>query len=76
MNMFLHENKLYFEAAVNACSKATGISNSIIEKDYYVTLVLKEISKLQQNIPVYFKGGTALYKALKSIRRFSEDIFE
>ena len=29
---------------------------------------------MQYELPAYFKGGTALYKALKSIRRFSEDI--
>lgn len=29
---------------------------------------------MQQNIPVYFKDGKALYKALKNIRRFSENV--
>lgn len=72
--MDLHDNKIYFEAAINACSQLSGVSRAIIEKDYYVTLVLNELSRLQQNTPVFFKGGTALYKALKSIRRFSEDI--
>lgn len=28
----------------------------------------------QATLPAYFKGGTALYKAQKSIRRFSEAI--
>lgn len=35
---------------------------------------VKELSERQETIPAYFKGGTALYKAQKSIRRFSEDI--
>jgi hypothetical protein len=32
------------------------------------------LSEWQDTLPAYFKGGTALYKALGSIRRFSEDI--
>lgn len=54
--------------------ETTRIREDILEKDYYVTLLLKELSEKQRNLPAYFKGGTALYKALKSIRRFSEDI--
>lgn len=27
-----------------------------------------------EGLPAYFKGGTALYKALKTTNRFSEDI--
>lgn len=39
-----------------------------------MTLLLKELSYSKVHEYCYFKGGTALYKALKSIRRFSEDI--
>jgi hypothetical protein len=46
----------------------------VLEKDYYVTLLLQELAEKQNELPAYFKGGTALYKALGSIRRFSEDI--
>lgn len=39
-------------------------------------LILEELAKFQRenNLPAYFKGGTALYKALKMTNRFSEDI--
>lgn len=39
-------------------------------------LILEELAKFQteENLPAYFKGGTALYKALKMTNRFSEDI--
>ena len=50
------------------------IRKDILEKDYYVTLILEELSAKQDLIKAYFKGGTALYKALRSINRFSEDI--
>jgi len=36
--------------------------------------LLNELAGKQKEVSAYFKGGTALYKALGSIRRFSEDI--
>lgn len=51
-----------------------NISNEILEKDYYVCLVLKELSKKQNELKAYFKGGTAVYKILNTMNRFSEDI--
>lgn len=72
--MKLHEDKYSFLNIMALVHEASGIREDIIEKDYYVTLLLKELSEKQKELPAYFKGGTALYKALKSIRRFSEDI--
>lgn len=37
-------------------------------------MLLKELTNKENHAYAYFKGGTALYKALKSVRRFSEDI--
>ena len=72
--MMLHEDKYAFLALLNQIHDVSGIRLDILEKDYYVTLLLKELAEKQKDLPAYFKGGTALYKALKSIRRFSEDI--
>jgi hypothetical protein len=72
--MKLHTDIDGFTALLNIISGSTGIRADILEKDYYVTLFLKELSEWQNELPAYFKGGTALYKALGSIRRFSEDI--
>ena len=53
----------------------TGYRTDVLEKDYYVVLMLKKLAAKQQTgLPAYFKGGTALYKALKTTNRFSEDI--
>ena len=52
----------------------TGIRNDILEKDYYVCLVLKDLSAKQNKLQAYFKGGTAVYKILDHMNRFSEDI--
>ncbi|MBQ7146837.1 MAG: nucleotidyl transferase AbiEii/AbiGii toxin family protein [Lachnospiraceae bacterium] len=72
--MMLHEDRYAFLALLNQIHKASGIRFDILEKDYYVSLLLRELAEKQKDLPAYFKGGTALYKALKSIRRFSEDI--
>ena len=72
--MKLHEDKYSFLNILNLINESSGIRGDILEKDYYVTLLLMELSDKQESLPAYFKGGTALYKAQKSIRRFSEDI--
>lgn len=72
--MRLHQDPTSFQTILLTQSERTGIRADILEKDYYVTLMLEELSRKQLVIPAYFKGGTALYKALGSIRRFSEDI--
>ncbi len=72
--MKLHNDKDAFLYLLTTVSERTGIRADILEKDYYVTLMLEELSQKQETVPAYFKGGTALYKALGTIRRFSEDI--
>ena len=72
--MNLHEDKFAFLNIINLVHEDSGIRSDILEKDYYVTLLLRELAGKQAELPAYFKGGTALYKAQKSIRRFSEDI--
>lgn len=72
--MKLHLDKLAFDTIISNVSKREKIRRDILEKDYYVTLILNELSKRENQGYAYFKGGTALYKGMKSIRRFSEDI--
>ena len=43
--MRLHKNKDDFTEAVQAVSRGLNISPALIEKDYYVTLVLKRINE-------------------------------
>ncbi len=70
----LHKDTDAFRTLITKISSERSIIPEIIEKDYYVTLILQEITDMQKNYEVFFKGGTSLYKALKSINRFSEDI--
>jgi predicted nucleotidyltransferase component of viral defense system len=68
----LHDDKELFEQVVLKASERYGVEAGIVEKDYYVTLLLREIVKRQPEI--IFKGGTSLSKCYKIIKRFSEDI--
>lgn len=67
-------NKELLEELILNINNRTGIRNDILEKDYYVCLVLKDLSKKQDKLQAYFKGGTAIYKILDHMNRFSEDI--
>ena len=72
--MKLHLNKELFRDIIDTLNTRTGIAIDIIEKDYYVCILLKELSKRQNELKAYFKGGTAIYKILNTMNRFSEDI--
>ena len=71
--MYLHkDDKELLRDIIVTVSERMGIDESIVEKDYYVTMILKEL--VQRNTNVVFKGGTSLSKAYHVIDRFSEDI--
>ncbi|MDR2962574.1 MAG: nucleotidyl transferase AbiEii/AbiGii toxin family protein [Bacteroidales bacterium] len=53
---------------------ATGLSPQIIEKDWWVTAVLRALFALPYAENLSFKGGTSLSKCYNLIERFSEDI--
>lgn len=67
-------NKNDLNELIDNTVKRTGIQNVVVEKDYYVCLLLKELAKRQDELKAYFKGGTAVYKILSDSVRFSEDI--
>lgn len=69
---WLHEIKNEFANAVHFTANQEGITPAVVEKDYYVTLILKGLA---EKLPfIVFKGGTSLSKCHKVIKRFSEDI--
>ncbi|KYC40335.1 hypothetical protein WA1_27795 [Scytonema hofmannii PCC 7110] len=73
MRLFEHSD---FQDAVKAAENyfaRPGLTAQFIEKDYYVTEVLRIVALLYPT-QVIFKGGTSLAKGWKLIERFSEDI--
>ncbi|MEF9876846.1 MAG: nucleotidyl transferase AbiEii/AbiGii toxin family protein [Gordonibacter sp.] len=69
---YLHENDSLFRLFVLNCATEMDMSPVFVVKDYYITMLLREIAA--QNSYVCFKGGTSLSKSHRIINRFSEDI--
>ena len=70
--MNLHHDHEAFSELIVAASNELHIPSWIIEKDYYVTLVLRELAYRVKGM--VFKGGTSLTKCYQILDRFSEDI--
>ncbi|WP_036603520.1 nucleotidyl transferase AbiEii/AbiGii toxin family protein [Olivibacter sitiensis] len=60
--------------SIQQASTKSGISTKAIEKDWWVTLVLKAVFQSEFAPHLSFKGGTSLSKGWHLIGRLSEDI--
>ncbi len=74
METFYKLNTARKQAIFNLAAVQTGLPESAIEKDWWVTMVLKAIFSLPYANHIVFKRGTSLSKGWKLIDRFSEDI--
>lgn len=72
--MNLHLNKKIFSNILMATSNSMKVKLEFVEKDYWVTLILKNLALSDYAEEVVFKGGTSLSKGYNLIDRFSEDI--
>lgn len=70
--MNLHHDREAFEELIVGAANELAIPTNVIEKDYYVTITLKALSKKLKDM--VFKGGTSLTKCYQLLDRFSEDI--
>lgn len=68
----LHSDKAEFLKILERTSAQTGFPLRLLEKDYYLTIVLSGINKLSNDL--IFKGGTCLSKVYYSYYRLSEDL--
>ncbi len=59
------------EDTLTEIAAETGFRFDLIEKDYYITLLLYLLKDVSH---IYFKGGTALQKIILNYTRLSEDI--
>lgn len=59
---------------IRVLSNNSGLDPQIIEKDWWVTTVLRAVFSLPYSESLSFKGGTSLSKCWKLIERFSEDV--
>ena len=66
--MNLHKDPNTFHDTLFAVADHWGTSPAIIEKDYFVTMLLESLARRIPNM--IFKGGTSLSKCYKIIKRF------
>ena len=72
--MDLHSDKEAFKEIIALAAEHFGYEQSHVEKDYWVSKILRDISMSEYADKTYFKGGTSLSKAYGLIERFSEDL--
>ncbi|GAB3637849.1 nucleotidyl transferase AbiEii/AbiGii toxin family protein [Hymenobacter arcticus] len=72
--MTLHLDSAAFAEALAATVRQLGLAPVLVEKDYWVSYVLRALADSAYRDQVVFKGGTALSKAYGLIARFSEDV--
>ena len=70
--MFLHNDEELFKDVIISASVDQKRQVAIVEKDYYVTMILKLLAQVEPGC--VFKGRTSLSKCHHVIDRFSEDI--
>jgi predicted nucleotidyltransferase component of viral defense system len=70
---YLHNYK-DFKYFIIETARQINLSEFIVEKDYWVIYLLKNLVKSEFANEFVFKGGTCLSKAYNLIERFSEDI--
>jgi len=68
----IHSDKDRFSKLIDRVASQTDFYAPLMEKDYYLTLLLSRINELSQNL--IFKGGTCLNKIYYSYYRLSEDL--
>lgn len=68
----IHNDKDKFSKLIDRIASQTGFYGPLMEKDYYITLILSQINKLSENL--LLKGGTCLNKIYYSYYRLSEDL--
>jgi hypothetical protein len=62
-----------FAATIDAAAERLGISSTAVEKDYWVSEILRILAREFCGSFV-FKGGTSLSKGYHLVERFSEDV--
>lgn len=77
--MKLHEYKALFAEVILRASQpkemgGIGINAGFIEKDYWITRALQQMSRSAAKDVAVFKGGTSLSKVYGIGARFSEDV--
>ncbi len=74
MSKWIEANIDEIQATAYSVAVSKAISEGAVEKDWWVTAILKVLFTLSSANYMFFKGGTSLSKGWNLIDRFSEDI--
>ncbi len=69
----VHEDQAFFREAVLFTAGQTGLNATLIEKDYFCTVLLQYLYD-QPDSPLIFRGGTCIGKVYADFYRLSEDL--
>ena len=68
----IHEDEALFREAIRYTSAKTGMSELLVEKDYFCSILLSYFQNA--TTPIVFKGGTSISKIYSDFYRMSEDL--
>ena len=71
--ILVHEDQTFFREAVLFTAGQTGLNATLIEKDYFCTVLLKYLYD-QPDSTLIFRGGTCIGKVYAAFYRLSEDL--
>src|SRR4030065_525428 len=69
----VHEDQAFFREALLFTAGQTGLNATLIEKDYFCTVLLQYLYD-QPDSPLIFRGGTCIGKVYTDFYRLSEDL--
>jgi predicted nucleotidyltransferase component of viral defense system len=68
-----HEDRALFREAVLYTAGRTGLNATLVEKDYFCTVLLQYLYNHPET-PLIFRGGTCIGKVYADFYRLSEDL--
>ena len=71
--ILVHEDQTFFREAVLFTAGQNGLNATLIEKDYFCTVLLQYLYD-QPGSPLIFRGGTCIGKVYADFYRLSEDL--
>ncbi len=74
MNKWINASAPDRQQSANIVADEKQINDASVEKDWWVTAILKVLFAMTPSPYMFFKGGTSLSKGWNLIDRFSEDI--
>jgi hypothetical protein len=70
----LRDSRDDLAALIAPAATQLGLSEELVEKDFWVTEILRALQAPPEGVSVIFKGGTSLSKGFQLIQRMSEDV--